>query len=253
MSGAGGRPYASIRAAATQLSTNLDLSGGQPVHKRRPQLPCIFAKGVTRGAIDDHVAGLWLESFGDQPVPFGDLRLSFKRFHCGTVNPMGGECPFVPQDCARAFLGAVKEVCIQNDITPIRNPRGYFVRVAKSTGAMRADLAVGRRAQAAMMRRTSVPPTTSDHAAPTDPASSATRPDLELRRLADPPQARDGARSRGGEALDGEGGVRPAEAGLGHASLPRRSDGAVSVGELLGDVVARSRQRRGDDREEGPR
>ncbi|HXS47773.1 MAG TPA: hypothetical protein VN756_09965, partial [Solirubrobacterales bacterium] len=127
--------------------------------KRRPQLPCIFAKGETRGAIDDRVKSMWQGSFGvERPVPFGDLRLSFKRFHCGAINPHGGECPYAPQECARAFLSSIKEVCDQHAIHGVGNPQGYFVRVAKSSGARRADEAVGRRAQAAMMRRTSVPP-----------------------------------------------------------------------------------------------
>ena len=39
-------------------------------------------------------------------MPFGDLRLSFKRFHCGAINPHGGECPYAPQECARAFLSS---------------------------------------------------------------------------------------------------------------------------------------------------
>ena len=220
--------------------------------KRRPQLPCIFAKGETRGAIDDRVKSMWVESFGDGPVPFGDLRLSFKRFHCGAINPMGGECPYEPRECARAFLASIREVCQQHDVHGVGNPQGYFVRVAKSSGARRADEAVGRRATAAMMRRTSVPPESS-HAATPDPATSAPEPNPELRGLAGPPSGGDEPRLGGGEALDGGERVQDPVAGKPATGLPSRDDGPVSLGDLLGSMGLGSREGRSDDGPEGPR
>lgn len=108
--------------------------------------PCVFGTDFVRDQVDPRVKAEWQASRADKPK-FGDLRNTFRREHCRTLNPYGSEsCPFRPEDCGIAFLKAVQ------DSLGARNPHGYFIKVARSSGALRADMAVEDRAHTAKMR-----------------------------------------------------------------------------------------------------
>lgn len=79
---------------------------------------------------------MWKSTFGVSRTPFGDLRNQFRRQHCRTINPYGSEgCPYNTDTCALAFMDAVRVTC---DARP-KVPVGYFRKVAKTMGAIRAD------------------------------------------------------------------------------------------------------------------
>ena len=103
--------------------------------------PCIFKSELATQRLDPAVKKLW-ESRRDDRPKWGDLRTTFRREHCRNVNPWGSEtCPFKPEECALAFYTALQQSL------NARNPYGYFISVCRSSGAMRADLGVDRRAR----------------------------------------------------------------------------------------------------------
>jgi hypothetical protein len=147
------------------------LVGATKPRGRKPSTRCIFYKGFVTEVIDAKVDKLWKDGFGVVRVPFGDLRNMFRRHHCRTINPYGDSerCPYDKKECAYAFLEAVQ---LTVNARP-RVPVGYFIRVAKSTAAIRADEAVERRAATARLRRTDVHPTPAQDAYPTSPEAAA--------------------------------------------------------------------------------
>lgn len=99
--------------------------------------PCIFSEPLIREQVDPRVAAQWQAVFGKR-APFGDLRNSWRRHHCRTLNPYGSEtCPYAVRDCALAFYAATKVVT--GRIPPPDRPGGFFIKVAKGMGAARAD------------------------------------------------------------------------------------------------------------------
>jgi hypothetical protein len=110
--------------------------------------PCIFTQPLATERLFPAVKKLWERNRSDRPK-WGDLLTTFRREHCRNVNPWGSEtCPFKPQECALAFY-----VALESSLDA-KNPYGYFRAVARSSGALRADLAVERKAQRARMRTT---------------------------------------------------------------------------------------------------
>lgn len=94
---------------------------------------CCFPQPADQ--VDQNVDKLWKSAFGGR-TPFGDLRNMFRRHHCRTLNPYGGDtCPYARDQCALAFEDAVRVTC---DAQP-KVPVGYFIRVAKTIAAVRAD------------------------------------------------------------------------------------------------------------------
>lgn len=86
--------------------------------------------------VDTAVDEMWKAGFGVQRTPFGDLRNMWRRHHCRTLNPYGDDsCPYAKADCAQAFADAIR---LTVNARP-RVPVGYFLKVAKSTAAQRAD------------------------------------------------------------------------------------------------------------------
>lgn len=225
-----------------------------PRTSRRPPAPCIFKKGFVTDTVDPLIDKMWKASIPGK-VPFGDLRNQWRRHHCRTLNPYGDSenCPYDPKDCARAFYSAVREVVRANDRMGLKAPVGYFLKVARTMAAIRADEAVERRAVTARMR-TDVLGATADSSPPTpraDPVSSGMdrvageggikghRPDPHLGGGATP--------AAGGSALRA-----PAQSGSGSdRGVPSRSDGPVSVGDLFRSLGLGSREGPPDDREEG--
>lgn len=116
-------------------------------------MECIFRKGFVTEVIDKKVDELWKLGIGGK-TPFGDLRNMWRRHHCRLLNPYGDSdrCPFDKKECAYAFLEAVQQTVHARPHTPV----GYFIKVARSSGAVRADEGVERRAAAARLRRTDV-------------------------------------------------------------------------------------------------
>lgn len=226
------------------------------VRKRTPRpkpAECVFRKGFVTDRIDPIVDDLWKHALKVK-TPFGDLRNMWRRHHCRTLNPYGDSdtnCPFDQEECAKAFLSAV---LITTEARPTV-PMGYFIKVARSRAAVRADLAVEKRARAASLRRTSV---LSAHEAISDHPQAAAQPDAQPGSVATPPRP-------GGEAgREDRLGVRPQAAGHKEAGdardnratapvVPSRSDGPVSLGELLGRVAPRPRQDGAQDGSEGGR
>lgn len=95
---------------------------------------CVFPHPASE-LVDERVDKRWKSTFGGR-TPFGDLRNQFRRKHCRTLNPYGSEtCPYSRDVCALAFEDAVRVTC---DARP-GVPMGYFMKVAKTLGAIRAD------------------------------------------------------------------------------------------------------------------
>jgi hypothetical protein len=95
---------------------------------------CFLSTNMTK-TVDPQVDELWRTAFGKR-TPFGDLRNQWRRHHCRTLNPYGSEtCPYQLEDCALAFLQTVRVTTRSNPKSPV----GYFLRVAKSEAAKRAD------------------------------------------------------------------------------------------------------------------
>lgn len=219
--------------------------------KQRKLAECVFKKGFVTDQVDPLVDEMWKASIGGK-TPFGDLRNQWRRLHCRTLNPYGDSenCPYDEKDCARAFYAAVREVARAADrVGKLDRPVGYFTKVARTYAARRADEAVGRRAQVAMMRRTFVPPS---HEATPDQAKTTTQPRHDPRGVAGAQRPGEGARPPGGAALDG---------GAGHAApapdrpgaVPGSGHGPVAVGDLFGSLELGPRQGRPEDRAEGSR
>ena len=119
-----------------------------PARYRRTsrEWPCIFKMPIATERLDPSIKKLWESRRSDRPK-WGDLRNMFRRFHCRALNPWGSEtCPFKDYECALAFYVAVEQSL------NARNPYGYFLSVARSSGATRADIGVELRAKAARMR-----------------------------------------------------------------------------------------------------
>jgi hypothetical protein len=92
--------------------------------------PCLFGEISTKD-IDSRVDKLW-----PGRTPFGDLRNQWRRHHCRTLNPYGSEsCPYPLEDCGAAFLQAVEITLEKRPNSPV----GYFIKVAKTEAAKRAD------------------------------------------------------------------------------------------------------------------
>lgn len=86
-------------------------------------------------SVDETVDKLWKQRIGGR-VPFGDLRNQFRRHHCRTLNPYGSDtCPYAREACVQAFLDTVRKTVAANPKVPV----GYFIRVARTTAAIRAD------------------------------------------------------------------------------------------------------------------
>lgn len=94
---------------------------------------CVFRTAFLREEVDPRVAAIWPR----KPVPFGDLRRTWRLEHCATVNPYGdsGLCPYPASDCALAFLATTQYVVEIGG----RNPMGLFRKVARSDGLRRLE------------------------------------------------------------------------------------------------------------------
>lgn len=102
---------------------------------RKTRYACVFQDPFVREQIDPRIQSEWKAMYGCG-APFGDLRRTWRKEHCATLNPYGSAgCAYESKDCALAFLAAV-----QSSIGPsISRPAGYFRKVAKSTALVRAD------------------------------------------------------------------------------------------------------------------
>ena len=102
---------------------------------KRSKYACVFGDQFVREQIDPRVQAIWKAEYG-RGAPFGDLRRTWRKEHCASLNPYGSAgCAYESKDCALAFLAAV-----QSSIGPgITRPAGYFRRVARSTALVRAD------------------------------------------------------------------------------------------------------------------
>jgi hypothetical protein len=217
---------------------------------QRKMAECVFKKGFVTDTVDPQVDLLWKNHVGGK-TPFGDLRNMWRRHHCRTLNPYGDSenCPYEEKDCARAFYAAVREVTRAHDRIPLKAPVGYFIRVAKSTAAVRADAAVGLRANRAKMRP-QLPPRTIDaphsHQAPSPPQPRPDSPGMAG-------TATGGLRPRhqGDPARTGRSGLPDSASERAAARLPGLGDGPVGLGDVLRNLELRSRPRDPDDREEG--
>jgi hypothetical protein len=107
---------------------------------KRQYPACVFKGEVIRKEVDPLVKNVWEHTFREK-APFGDLRLQWKRFHCLTINPYAGECPFAESQCAWAFWNAVQSTTIAHPRLPVP----YFMKVARTTAALRADEAQAER------------------------------------------------------------------------------------------------------------
>lgn len=176
---------------------------------------CAFAQDSIK-TVDSQVDSLWRSTFGVGRTPFGDLRNQFRRQHCRTLNPYGSDtCPYPRDACARAFLRSVQLTC---NAKP-RSPVGYFIKVAKTTGAIRADEKPNRSTK---VLTSQIPP-------------ANVRTDVS-------PEASD--ENRTGRL--GQPSPPLTEAGPGL----RRSDvGPVGIGDVFRSLDLRPRQREGDERE----
>jgi hypothetical protein len=94
---------------------------------------CVFYTRFLQQEIDPRVAALW----PSKPVPFGDLRRTWRMKHCATVNPYWDSemCPYPASNCALAFLAAVQTATL----TGVRNPMGLFRALARSDGLRRLE------------------------------------------------------------------------------------------------------------------
>jgi len=101
--------------------------------------PCVFESDYVREVIDPLVKADWAKTRSDKPK-WGDLRTTFRQQHCRAINPYGsGSCPGTPQACGGAFLAAVRQSLFAT------NAHAYFIKIARSTGAERADLYQSKR------------------------------------------------------------------------------------------------------------
>lgn len=101
---------------------------------------CIFHEPYVRDKVDPRLKVAWEKAFR-KPPPFGDLRLQWKKHHCATINPYGGECPFTKTECTQALVTSLELTFRAQPNVPV----GYFIRVAKNLAARRADEAQNRR------------------------------------------------------------------------------------------------------------
>lgn len=145
---------------------------------------------------------MWRTTFKVK-TPFGDLRNQFRRQHCRTLNPYGSDtCPYDRDVCALAFMDAVRVTC---DAKP-KVPVGYFRKVAKTMGAIRADskpLARTQRGRMIVLTESGAADFSESHA------------------------------DQGGSPA---GGLGPAG-----GEVPRRDTGPISIGELFGQIGVQPR------------
>lgn len=130
----------------------MDASGGDEADHQKGRYPMTEDQGRKRTPtsrhwecafpqpaaemVDKPVDEMWKAAFKVGRTPFGDLRNQFRRQHCRTINPYGSQdCPYNIDVCALAFMDAVRVTC---DARP-KVPVGYFRKVAKTMGAIRAD------------------------------------------------------------------------------------------------------------------
>lgn len=102
--------------------------------------PCFFREPWVHDHVDPFVRDRWLASYGTR-APFGDLRNTWRREHCRTLNPYGSDtCRARLPECAKAFCDAVS-------LTARHKPNragGYFRKVARTDAAKRADILLTR-------------------------------------------------------------------------------------------------------------
>lgn len=212
------------------MAEGTPVRNGRASHSRNTatsrEWPCVFNGDFIREQIDPRVKEEWTAHRTDKPK-FGDLRNTFRREHCRAVNPWGSEtCPFREEDCAIAFWKAVAESL------GARNAHGYFIRVARTSGALRADMAVARRADDARMRT---------HAATRAP---------EARPVGGPDRPGVPTRSEAGMAEDGSPPAEgAAESGSGEGGVRRPLSRPRLIGDLLREADLRSRPRPGQERD----
>lgn len=176
--------------------------------------PCIVASDFVRSEIDPRIKTEW------PTVKFGDLRKTWRRRHCATLNPYGSDgCPFSPEDCALAYL-----VCAtQSSTRSSTNPMGYFWKAAHSMALDRADnKPLARDAEKATER------------------SGNTR------------GAREGHADRHGRLDGAQGDLRPGtDRGGDEGGLHRERTGPSRIGTLLGTLDFGPREGLPNDGEEG--
>ncbi len=186
---------------------------------------CVFSTEFQRVGIDPRVKTEWEEAFG-AAAPFAKLRQMWKTQHCVQVDPYNTGCPYPEVDCSLAFLAAVQRTAGAH---PAR-PTGYFRAVSHSMGLDRAD---DKPLQRDMIRRTDVHKEGQPGAIP---SGHGERPGRDDRVAQD-----------GSGIYQGDGG------GVGEESpdLRRSSHRPVRIGELLGAIDPRTRQRPTTDEQEG--
>ena len=185
---------------------------------------CCFREPIVREVIDPHVHDEWRRAFGVK-APFGNLRRIWKQRHCETLNPYGDEyCPYDKADCATAFLQAVQVTCAQAE----KSPTGYFRSVAQTSALKRAD-------EKPMARAT---------------FTANERPGQSKRgsRGAGPRHGR----LPGGAAVAGADESGAAAVPVEPSSLRRTVTRPVAVGQVLGSLDLRPRERPADDGQASP-
>lgn len=98
--------------------------------KRPNQVPCVFRGTFIREQVDPRIKDAW-----SAPVPWGDLRKTWKEQHCIRVSGTGypEDCPYEEEDCALAFLQCSLAVLGAD------RPMAAFRVLSRMKGAERAD------------------------------------------------------------------------------------------------------------------
>lgn len=98
--------------------------------KRPNQVPCVFRGSFIREQVDPRIKAAW-----PAPIPWGDLRKTWKSQHCLRVSGTGypEDCPYSEEDCALSFLQCALSV-LEAD-----RPMAAFRVLSKMRGAERAD------------------------------------------------------------------------------------------------------------------
>ena len=173
--------------------------------------PCIFRQPSISDVenFEESVYDVWRSVVGGK-MPIGDLRNMWRRHHCATLNPYGSEhCPYPIADCVRAYERVTRATILVKPVSPV----GYFIRVAKTDAAKRADEKPLTRAPASdSLTRTdgSDEPTRSGNPGPTnegpDAGQGVRRPQSGPQSIGDLLRALD-LRPRSGLPDDGEEGT----------------------------------------------
>lgn len=181
---------------------------------------CQFSTDLIK-AVDNRLDTVYNEH--GRKVPFGDFRRTWWREHCQVMGGPDG-CPYLPRDCALAFLQAA-QLCVE-----ARKPGAMFRTVARDHAMKRLE-----RKPLARETESRSPFSRSDSASVGAAASGRDQP-------------RHDAGLRTPTAWDSMDNMEPER-----NTLRRPITRPVRIGSLLGAHNPRPREVPADDREEGSR